>query len=73
MSGLESLDPVLVPVWVLAVRYRPEAAPLRVVINGQTGEVHGKAPLSAVKITLFVLALLAAIAAIVLLILRSKS
>jgi hypothetical protein len=72
VTSWESLDPVLVPVWVLAVRYRPESPPLRVVINGQTGAVHGKTPLSAVKITLFVLALLAAIAAVVLLILRSK-
>lgn len=51
----ETLDPVLVPVWVLAVRYRDDAPPLRVVVNGQTGEATGKAPLSWWKITLAVL------------------
>ena len=33
----ESLDPMLVPVWVFAVRYRDRQPALRVVINGQTG------------------------------------
>jgi hypothetical protein len=51
----ETLDPVLVPVWVLAVRYRDDAPPLRIVVNGQTGEAAGKAPLSWWKITLAVL------------------
>src|SRR5260370_397199 len=41
----ESLAPVLVPVWVLAVRYRDDRPPLRVVINGQTGAIAGKVPL----------------------------
>jgi len=63
----ESLDPMLVPVWVFAVRYRPEKPPLRVVINGQTGAIGGKVPLSWVKITLAIVLLLAAIAAIILL------
>jgi hypothetical protein len=48
----ESLDPVLVPVWVFAVRYRGDKPPLRVVINGQSGRVCGKVPLSWWKITL---------------------
>ena len=60
----ETLDPVLVPVWVLAVRYRDDAPPLRVVVNGQTGEATGKAPLSAWKITLAVLLGLAVIGVI---------
>ncbi|MET0404974.1 MAG: hypothetical protein ABW123_21340 [Cystobacter sp.] len=46
----ESLDVCLVPVWVLAVRYAPEAPPLRVVVNGQSGRVHGRVPLSWVKV-----------------------
>jgi hypothetical protein len=41
----ESIHPILVPVWVLALRYGDESPPLRIVINGQTGKVHGKAPL----------------------------
>ena len=60
----ESLEPILVPVWVLALRYREEKEPLRVVINGQTGAVAGKVPLAAWKVALGVLALAAVIAAI---------
>lgn len=48
----ESLDPILVPVWVLAVRYRDDKPLLRVVINGQTGKVHGKAPIAWWKVVL---------------------
>jgi hypothetical protein len=59
----ESLDPILVPVWVFAVRYRAEKAPMRVLINGQTGEITGKVPLAAWKIVLAVLVGLGAIAA----------
>ena len=60
----ESLDPILVPVWVFAVRYRDDKDPLRVLINGQTGEIAGKVPLSRWKIVLAILGGLAAIAAI---------
>ncbi|MBV8758786.1 MAG: hypothetical protein JO257_15975 [Deltaproteobacteria bacterium] len=42
----ESLDPVFVPVWMFAVRYRDDRPPLRVAINGQTGRIAGKVPLS---------------------------
>jgi hypothetical protein len=62
--GWESLDPILVPVWVFAVRYRGDRLPLRVVINGQTGTVTGKVPLSWWKITLLAL-LAAAIAGVI--------
>ncbi len=41
----ESLDPVLVPVWIFALRYRADRAPLRVLINGQTNAVVGRPPL----------------------------
>lgn len=60
----ESLDPILVPVWVLALHYRDAKEPVRVVINGQTGKVTGKVPLSAWKVTLGILVLVATIAAI---------
>jgi hypothetical protein len=50
----ESLDGCLVPVWVLAARYAPDKPPLRVVVNGQSGEVYGKVPLSWVKVLLTV-------------------
>jgi DNA-directed RNA polymerase subunit RPC12/RpoP len=62
----ESLDPLLVPVWVLAVRYRADRPALRVVINGQTGKVCGRAPLVWWKIAVAVAVLAAAVVAIVL-------
>ncbi|HEY0097211.1 MAG TPA: hypothetical protein VGB96_22985 [Archangium sp.] len=55
----ESLEVCLVPVWVLAARYDPEKPPLRVVVNGQSGEVYGKVPLSWVKVALTVLGVVA--------------
>ena len=58
----ESLAPILVPVWVLAVRYRDDRPALRVVINGQTGAIAAKVPLVWWKIALAV-ALVAAVAA----------
>ncbi|MEO8840679.1 MAG: hypothetical protein ABI591_07960 [Kofleriaceae bacterium] len=61
----ESLDPVLVPVWVFAVRYRDDKDPLRVLINGQTGRIAGKVPLSPWKIVFAILGGLAVVAAIV--------
>ncbi|HLL20752.1 MAG TPA: hypothetical protein VK427_01415 [Kofleriaceae bacterium] len=62
----EALDPVLVPVWVFAVRYREDKPVLRVVINGQTGLAGGKVPLSPLKIAIaIVLAIIAIIAIIV--------
>ncbi|HVK85233.1 MAG TPA: hypothetical protein VM513_14045 [Kofleriaceae bacterium] len=63
----ESLDPILVPVYVFAVRYRSDKPPLRIVINGQTGRVTGKAPLSWWKITLAIALGIALIAALVIL------
>ena len=55
----ETIDPMLVPVWVLAVRPHADRAPLRVAINGQTGEVVGPEKLSPVKILLLALAAMA--------------
>jgi hypothetical protein len=60
----ESLDPILVPAWVLAVRYRPNKPPLRVVINGQTGKIAGKVPLAAWKIAIALVVLAAAALAV---------
>jgi len=69
----ESLDPVLVPVWVLAVRYRDDRPALRVVINGQTGAVSGKVPLTWWKIALALGAAAAVILAVVLALSRGGS
>ena len=63
----ESLAPVLVPIWVLAVRYRDDRKPLRVVINGQTGAIAGKVPLAWWKIALAAAVVAAVIAAIAIL------
>lgn len=63
----ESLDVCLVPVWVLAARYDENKPPLRVVVNGQTGEVFGKVPISWVKVVLTVLGVLALVAGVYLL------
>lgn len=48
---------VLLPIWVCAYRFRGK--PWRFLVNGQTGEVQGKAPWSWVKITLLVVGVLA--------------
>jgi hypothetical protein len=45
---------VLLPLWIAAYRYRERT--YRFLVNGQTGEVQGEAPLSWWKITLAVLA-----------------
>ncbi len=62
----ESLDPLYVPVWVLALRWHADKPPVRVVINGQTGEATGKLPLSPWKIAIAVLLLAAIVATIIL-------
>lgn len=53
---------LLLPVWMLTVTFQQR--PFQVVINGVTGEVQGRRPWSAVKITLAVLAALILIALI---------
>jgi hypothetical protein len=41
-------EPMLLPVWIMAYRYRDEV--FRFLVNGQTGGATGKAPLSYLKI-----------------------
>jgi hypothetical protein len=55
---------VLMPLWVSSYRYKGRL--FRTVVNARTGELAGERPYSAVKITLFVLAIIAAIVGIVL-------
>lgn len=57
----ESLDPLLVPVWILGVRFRADRPPLRVLVNGQTNVVVGRPPLVWWKV-LIALGLVAALA-----------
>jgi hypothetical protein len=62
----EHLALTLLPIWVLAFRYAADKPPVRLLVNGQTGAVFGRAPRSTLKIVLLVLAIVALIAAIVL-------
>lgn len=55
---------VLLPVWVASYRFRDRTWTF--LVNGATGEIHGDAPFSWIKITLFVLAILAVLAGIAL-------
>lgn len=54
----EGADLVLVPVWVLSVRWHSLKPALRILINGQTGKIGGTAPTSPVKVTVAVLSAL---------------
>jgi predicted nucleic acid-binding Zn ribbon protein len=59
----EGADLVLVPIWVLALRWSNQHPVLRILINGESGRAGGDAPLSPLKITLAIVAALAAIGA----------
>jgi len=52
----------LLPIWISAYQYNQK--PFRFLVNGQTGEVRGERPYSAIKIILFVLMIIAIIVAI---------
>lgn len=67
----ETFKHILLPIWISSYRYRGEV--YRFLVNGQTGDVTGKAPLSVVKIVLFVLFIAAVIAAVVVLLQMGKS
>ena len=54
---------ILLPIWISAYRYNDKV--YRILINGRTGAVKGERPYSWVKITLLVLAIAAAVAAVV--------
>jgi hypothetical protein len=62
----EDTDLVLLPIWVFAARYGPEQKSLRILINGQTGEIQGEVPKSPLKIAAGVLGGLALLALLVL-------
>ena len=58
----EAVDLTLVPIWVFAIRYDEEKPPLRILVNGQTGKVFGKIPISWAKIALIAAAVVTLIA-----------
>ncbi len=51
----------LLPIWIASYRYQQK--PYRYMVNGQTGKVYGEAPYSWIKITLTVMAIVAAVIA----------
>ncbi|MBB3207463.1 putative RNA-binding Zn-ribbon protein involved in translation (DUF1610 family) [Rhodopirellula rubra] len=55
----EVIDLVLLPVWSYAVRYAEDQPPVQILVNGQTGRVGGKVPVSTTKIVFAVLSVLA--------------
>ena len=61
---------ILLPVWISAYRYQNQV--YRFLVNARTGEVQGERPYSWVKITLLVLAILAAVGIAVLMVQSSS-
>ena len=55
----------LLPIWIASYRYQEK--PYTYIVNGQTGKVAGKAPWSWLKITLFVVTIIAILAGIAML------
>lgn len=62
----ETFKHVLLPVWISAFRYGNRI--FRFLVNGQTGEVVGKAPWSVLKLALLITALVAAVVLVIVLV-----
>ncbi len=58
----EALDLTLLPLWVFAIRHHSEKPPIRFLVNGQTGRVHGSAPVAWTKLAAIALAVLGVLA-----------
>ena len=50
MLGDLRSEPYLLPMWIMVYHYKK--IPYRVLLNGQTGEVHGAAPISYTKVSI---------------------
>ncbi|MDA1163280.1 MAG: hypothetical protein O3B13_09280 [Planctomycetota bacterium] len=61
----EVIDLVLLPVWSFAIRYAEDQPPVQILVNGQTGRVGGKVPISAIKVTIAVVIGLAVVGGVV--------
>ena len=59
---------LLLPLWMSSFTYNNKL--FRFMVNGQTGRVSGKTPISAIKVTLFVLAIMIVAAALIYLLSR---
>lgn len=64
----EVIDLVLMPIWTYAVRYAEDRPPIQILVNGQTGRVGGKVPVSTTKVAAAVIGVLLLIGIVVLLI-----
>lgn len=62
----EVADLVLLPVWIFTLRYAEDQPPVRLLINGQTGEVAGRAPLSKIRVGLTLLFVVAVVLVLIL-------
>ncbi|MGV3621279.1 MAG: hypothetical protein ACO1OB_10700 [Archangium sp.] len=60
----ESADPMLVPLWVLALKYDEKKPALRVLINGQTGKTWAQVPWSWQRIIITIVSVVAVLTAI---------
>ena len=60
----ESVDAMLVPLWVLAVRYDASKPALRVLVNGTTKKVGGDTPWSVPKIAAAVVVVVAVVSGV---------
>ncbi len=58
----ETASLVLLPVWIGSARFGPKHEQIRILLNGQSGEVVGRVPKSGRKIALFLMGALALIA-----------
>lgn len=63
----ETIEPLLVPVWVLALRPDEKQPAMRILTNGQTAQVWGREKISALKVALWIGLVLALIGAYLLL------
>jgi hypothetical protein len=63
----ESIDLSLLPVWVFAIRRGDTSPPVRLLVNGQTGRVHGSAPVSWKKVAVLAASVVGLLALIALL------
>ncbi|WP_149496584.1 hypothetical protein [Roseiconus lacunae] len=61
----EFIDLALLPVWCFAVRYSEDKPPVQILVNGQTGQVAGNAPVSLGKVSMVVLAVVVGIALLI--------
>ena len=60
----ENADPLLVPLWVLALKYDEHKPALRVLINGQTGRTWAQVPWSWPRIVITIVSVLAVLTAL---------